>query len=136
MTRNICFKIVASEYIPKLQVIKGSDMPDHVRKMFLKVLSKLKQRIIWKWETEEMEDKPDNVMLLKWCPQQDILGHDNVKLFVTHGGLLSTEESLYHGKPMLYIPGFADQFSNANKGERYGYARQLNWPTITGEKLL
>jgi hypothetical protein len=27
-------------------------------------------RVLWKWETEHMEDKPDNVMLSKWLPQQ------------------------------------------------------------------
>ena len=111
-------------------------MPDHIRKAFIGALSKLKQRVIWKWETEEMEGKPSNVKLMKWCPQQDILGHPNVKLFVTHGGLLSTEESLYHKTPMLYIPGFADQFATAHRGVRQGYGRSIKWKDVTEGTLL
>ena len=49
-------------------------MPDRIKQAFLKAFSKLKQRIVWKWETESMEGKPDNVILRKWLPQQDILG--------------------------------------------------------------
>ena len=49
-------------------VVKASKMPESKRKMMLSVFSKLKQRVIWKWETS-MEDAPDNVMLSSWLPQ-------------------------------------------------------------------
>ena len=111
-------------------------MPDHIKESLLSAFGKLKQKVIWKWKGEEMEGKPANVRLMKWCPQQEILAHPNVKLFVTHGGLLSTEESLYQGKPMVYIPGFADQFANANLGEHAGYGTQIQWSDVTGETLL
>lgn len=38
------------------------------------------------------------------------IAHRNTKLFITHAGLLSTQESVWHGVPMLGIPIFADQF--------------------------
>ena len=47
--------------------------------------------------------------------KQDILGHPNVKLFITHGGLGSFLESLYHATPLLVMPGFVDQFFMANR---------------------
>ena len=50
-----------------------------------------------------MEDKPDNVKLIKWAPQQDVLGHPKVKLFVTHGGQSSTQETLCHEMPAVSI---------------------------------
>ena len=51
-----------------------------------------------------MEDKPQNVMLSKWLPQQDILGHPNLRVFVSHGGQSSCQESLCHQKPMVRYP--------------------------------
>ena len=55
-------------------------MPEEYRQKFLNVFSKLKQRVIWKWETEDMTGLPPNVKLSKWLPQQDILGHPNIRL--------------------------------------------------------
>ncbi len=49
-------------------------MPEEKKRIFLSVFSKLKLKVLLKWETEEMEGKPDNVMLRKWMPQQDVLG--------------------------------------------------------------
>lgn len=40
----------------------------------LNTFSKLKQRILFKWETEILPGKPDNMMIAKWLPQDDILG--------------------------------------------------------------
>lgn len=82
-----------------------------------------------------MEDKPDNVMLQKWCPQQDILGHPNVKAFISHGGLLSLEEGIYHRTPMLFLPGFGDQINNAVKARVLGIGERLHWSTLNEDGL-
>ncbi|XP_016838956.1 UDP-glucuronosyltransferase 2C1 [Nasonia vitripennis] len=55
---------------------------------------------------------PNNVYHLPWIPQQKVLQHRNIKLFITHGGLLGTQESIYYGKPMLCLPIVADQWTN------------------------
>ena len=78
-------------------------MSDDKRKTLLNVFGKLKQKVLWKWETEHMDDKPPNVMLHKWLPQQDVLGHPNVKLFVSHGGQSSFQETICHQKPAVRI---------------------------------
>lgn len=39
-----------------------------------------------------------------------LVAHKNTKLFITHSGLMSSQEAIYHGVPMLGIPIFADQF--------------------------
>lgn len=43
-----------------------------------------------------------------------VLDHPNVKLFISHGGLMGILDALYSGVPIVGIPMFADQFSNIN----------------------
>lgn len=92
-------------------IVKPKEMPEATRVKFIKVFSKLKQRVLWKWDAE-MPDAPPNVMVRKWLPQQDILGHPNIKLFMSHGGLLSIQESVYHGVPVLGLPVFGEAQTN------------------------
>ncbi|KAG5667687.1 hypothetical protein PVAND_015659 [Polypedilum vanderplanki] len=73
---------------------------------------------IWKFESEahELPIKPSkNVMLSKFLPQNDLLAHKNLKAFITHAGGLSTQESLWYGKPMIGIPFIADQYRSIDK---------------------
>ena len=116
-------------------IVQAKDMPDEVRQKFLNVFSRLKQRVLWKWETGEMAGLPSNVRVSKWLPQQDILGHANTKLFITHGGLLSTLEATYHGVPLIGVPIFGDQDLNMAQAERGGYALTIEILTMTEEKL-
>ena len=88
-------------YVSFGSVLKASVMSDDKRKTLLNVFGKLKQKVLWKWETDKMEDKPPNVMLHKWLPQQDVLGHPNVKLFISHAGQSSFQETLCHQKPAV-----------------------------------
>ena len=71
----------------------------------------------------------------KWLPQQSVLAHPNVKLFITHGGLLSTTETIYHGVPILAIPVFGDQKLNAKAAVNNGFGRMLPYNDITEESL-
>ncbi|XP_077294108.1 UDP-glycosyltransferase UGT5-like [Arctopsyche grandis] len=44
--------------------------------------------------------------------------HSNVKLFISHGGLLSFTEAIHFGVPLLIIPIFCDQNINAKAIEK------------------
>ena len=70
-------------------------------------------------------------MIRKWMPQNDILAHPNVILFISHGGLFGSTESLYHGVPLLLIPFFGDQFRNAHLVEAAGYGKFIRHQEIT-----
>ena len=78
-------------------------MSNELRTKLISVFGQLEQRIIWKWESETMEDKPDNVMLSKWLPQPDILAHPKLRLFITHGGQSSAQEALCYKKPVVRL---------------------------------
>ncbi|KAL5273667.1 UGT2A1.2 family protein [Megaselia abdita] len=90
--------------------MKSKSLPDETRAALIETFKNLKQKVLWKWEDPNLPGKPDNVLISDWFPQDDILAHPNVKLFITHGGLLSTTESIYHGKPL--IGSTIDSFGN------------------------
>uniref|UniRef100_A0A182KAS7 UDP-glycosyltransferases domain-containing protein n=1 Tax=Anopheles christyi TaxID=43041 RepID=A0A182KAS7_9DIPT len=110
--------------------MKSADMPKDKMKAFLEVFRNLKQRVLWKYENEDIARLPKNVMVRKWLPQSDILAHPKVVLFITHGGMFGSQEGIYRGVPMLYIPFYGDQHRNALKAEQAGYALTLNFPEV------
>ncbi|XP_050423741.1 UDP-glycosyltransferase UGT4-like [Adelges cooleyi] len=93
-------------------VVNLSDLPKVKLDAIITVLAKLKQKIIIKWSPDENIKLPSNIITEAWIPQQDILAHSNLKLFITHGGLHSLEEATYYAVPVVGVPFFADQYSN------------------------
>lgn len=88
-------------------------MPMEHLQAFVRAFSSLKQKVLWKWDVDTIEgvEKGGNIKLVKWAPQQDLLGHSKIRAFVSHGGLLSTQEAAYHGVPLVGVPLFGDQIS-------------------------
>lgn len=116
-------------------VVKPSAMPEQYRQALVKAFGSLKQRVLWKWDEDTMEDLPPNVRLGKWLPQQDILGDSRLRVFITHGGALSTQESIYHGTPVIGLPVFGDQMTNMAEVQEQGWGRVLDWKELTPELL-
>ena len=116
-------------------IIQAVDWPEEKREAFVKVFGKLKQKVIWKYENDTLPNKPDNVMISKWLPQRDILAHPNMKLFITHGGLLGTTEALIEGVPVLGIPIFGDQKMNMAKAVERGNGLKILLNDVTEDKL-
>ena len=106
-------------------------MPESKRKAMVNVISKLKQQVVWRWETE-MPDQPSNLFLHKWLPQQDILGHPNTRMFVTHGGQSSLQEAWCHKVPTVVLSVFGDQDINGQDVERLATGKKMNFcaPTV------
>ena len=82
-----------------------------------------------------MEGKPKNVLLSKWLPQQDVLAHPKLKVFITHAGQSSFQESLCHQKPVVAIPVFGDQPINAKEAERLGFGISHSYLELDEKKL-
>ncbi|XP_018570348.1 UDP-glucuronosyltransferase 1-8 [Anoplophora glabripennis] len=116
-------------------LVKGDTFPKDKVNAFLKAFKRLPQRVMWKWENETMEGKPDNVMIQKWLPQLDVLCHPNVKLFISHGGLLGTIEAVHCGVPIVFIPQFGDQHTNAKAIQSVGGGMVLRIEDITEDAV-
>ena len=72
---------------------------------------------------------------MNWIPKNDLLAHKDIKVFVSHNGTNSHYESAYHGVPVVAVPLFLDQFSNARKAEYFGIATVLDHKTMDAEEL-
>ena len=75
-------------------------------------------------------------MQAAWVPQQDVLAHPNTRLLLSHGGLASLTESIYHQTPLLGIPASNDQKQNMARAVRQGYARSTDWAGLSQAALL
>ncbi|KAL3289118.1 hypothetical protein HHI36_003558 [Cryptolaemus montrouzieri] len=87
-------------------------------------------KVLFKSEID-IPSAPENVLVSNWLPQNDILAHPNLKVFISHGGLAGTTEAVYHGVPMLGIPFFADQKFNIGSMSEVGLAVTLDVDRIT-----
>ncbi|XP_037780320.1 uncharacterized protein LOC119576750 [Penaeus monodon] len=114
---------------------QGTAIPRHYRDILLQAFRRINQRVLWK-NVEEVDDVPENVLVRKWIPQQDVLAHPNVKVFISHTGLLSTQEAAYHATPVLALPIAADQPRNADQIKSTGFGLVIEWEEITVDLVL
>lgn len=112
--------------------IKISSLDPKIIKKLYNVLSKVNQNVVWKWEdSSNYPGNSKNIFYRNWLPQDDILAHKNVKLFVTHGGKGSIVESQFHGVPMIGLPVFGDQPANIKVMVKDGYGLELDHLTMS-----
>ena len=117
-------------YVSFGSVIKSSLMSKEKLDSFLETFRQIKYPVIWKWDADQIPNLSANVMLKKWLPQQDLLAHQNLKVFVTHGGIFSLQEALYHNTPLVGIPLGTDQKPNLMRAQQRGYALMLDWQSL------
>lgn len=73
---------------------------------------------LWVVRVEEENKLPKHFgyekgLIINWCPQLDVLAHKSVACFITHCGWNSTLEALSSGVPMIGVPQWVDQTTNA-----------------------
>jgi MGT family glycosyltransferase len=64
-----------------------------------------------------------NMVGAEFLPQPAIL--PQVDVVITHGGNNTTTESFHHGRPMVVLPLFWDQYDNAQRVDELGYGVRL-----------
>ena len=79
----------------------AKDVPQSVVLALLEAFSSMKQnRFVMRFDPEVMPFTPDNVKVSKWIPQQALLAHPNVIAFISHCGIGSLLEAVYHSVPI------------------------------------
>lgn len=116
--------------------VQSKDLGPEILKTFIKVFGSLRYNVLWKFEADDLLNRPENVQISKWLPQSDLLAHPSIKLFITQGGQQSMEEAIDRTVPMIVIPFLGDQDSNAKRMERKGIGLHLELYTLTELKLV
>ncbi|XP_070533938.1 UDP-glucuronosyltransferase 2A1-like isoform X2 [Ptychodera flava] len=107
-------------------------------KRFAAALGRLPQKVIAKYGGGDTPDYLKNTTkfkLLKWIPQNDLLGHPKTKALVYHGGVNGIQEAIYHAIPVVGMPIFWDQYDNVQLLVERGMAVALDVNTMTSEDL-
>ncbi|XP_046972519.1 UDP-glycosyltransferase UGT5-like [Vanessa cardui] len=116
--------------------VKPSMFPRETLKIFTDVFSQLPNDVLWKWDNDELPGRPKNVKISKWLPQSDLLRHPKIKLFITQGGLQSTDEAITAGVPLIGIPMLGDQWFNVEQYIKFNIGKGLSIDTLTENQLM
>ena len=81
----------------------------------------LDSQVTFLWAKKQHDDLPDGFLeeisergkVVKWSPQEEVLAHPSVACFISHCGWNSSMEAITLGVPMLTVPTFGDQLTNA-----------------------
>ncbi|XP_072946224.1 UDP-glycosyltransferase UGT5-like [Epargyreus clarus] len=115
--------------------VQTSLLPSDGTSTIAKAFSKLPYDVLWKWDSDELPGRPRNVRISKWLPQSDLLRHPKIKLFITQGGLQSTDEAITAGVPVIGIPMLADQWWNSEKYLLHKIGLKLEFGSFTEEEF-
>ncbi|CAO4378920.1 unnamed protein product [Caenorhabditis nigoni] len=120
--------------------VSGDVYPRYAVKNFVKVFKKFPgYTFLWKYEIqhgeERMFEEANNVVVMDWLPQTDLLNDPRVVGFISHLGLNSFNEVSYAGKPIISIPLFADQPHNTDNGVLRGTTIRLDKTKLTKESI-
>lgn len=116
--------------------VKSILLDGAIQNAIIETFSNLTYKVLWKFEDENNTGGiPPNILIRDWFPQQAVLNHPNVKLFISQAGLQSTEEAIVSKVPILAIPFIFDQHYNAKRIEELGIGRLLNFETLNKENF-
>ncbi|XP_029353291.1 UDP-glucuronosyltransferase 2A1-like isoform X4 [Echeneis naucrates] len=109
------------------------ELPHDLANEIAAAFAKLPQKVIWRHKGDRPAALGNNTLLVDWMPQNDLLGHPKVKLFVAHGGTNGVQEAIYHGVPILGLPLIFDQRDNLLRIDVRGAGKTLDIFTMTAD---
>ncbi|XP_041804344.1 UDP-glucuronosyltransferase 1A1-like [Chelmon rostratus] len=113
-----------------------SDMPEEITLVFIEAFRQIPQKVIWRYTGHVPDNVPENVKMMEWVPQNDLLAHPGARAFITHAGSHGLFEGLCHAVPMVMVPVAGDQPDNARRMARNGVGVVLDITLMTTENLL
>jgi 2-hydroxyacylsphingosine 1-beta-galactosyltransferase len=114
-------------------------LPDSVTEKLCDAFRRLEsngRRVVWKSSKPGLCAGVENVRVVPWIPQNDLLADRRVVLLVTHGGFNSIAEAVYHAKPMILFPLHSDQPANVDAAVKKGYGIRMDLGDFTADSLL
>uniref|UniRef100_A0A2K6U6R6 UDP-glucuronosyltransferase n=1 Tax=Saimiri boliviensis boliviensis TaxID=39432 RepID=A0A2K6U6R6_SAIBB len=112
-----------------------SEIPEKKAMEIAAALGKIPQTVLWRYTGTRPSNLANNTILVKWLPQNDLLGHPKTRAFITHSGSHGIYEGICNGVPMVMMPLFGDQMDNAKRMETKGAGVTLNVLEMTSEDL-
>ncbi|KAL6734918.1 hypothetical protein Aduo_005406 [Ancylostoma duodenale] len=111
--------------------------PQWVKDVYLGAFRALpKVRFVWQYDGEPIKHLPPNVFTQSWLPQQDLLGHPKCRTHISHGGINSVIESVWHGVPTIGIPLTVAAHDNLLRISARGAGLLITKSELTQDKLV
>uniref|UniRef100_A0A3B3IIU8 Uncharacterized protein n=1 Tax=Oryzias latipes TaxID=8090 RepID=A0A3B3IIU8_ORYLA len=107
-----------------------NELPEDMANEIAAAFAKLPQKVIWSYRGSRPSTLGNNTLVVDWIPQNDLLGHPKIKLFVAHGGTNGVQEAIYHGVPVVGLPIFHDQYENLLRLQARGAAKIITPATV------
>ncbi|KAG5848814.1 hypothetical protein ANANG_G00103420 [Anguilla anguilla] len=107
-----------------------SELPHDLADEIAAAFAQLPQKVIWRHTGDRPATLGNNTRLVSWMPQNDLLGHPKIRVFVAHGGTNGIQEAIYHGIPIVGLPLIFDQPDNLNRMKVKGAAKIVDIVTL------
>ncbi|NXK38461.1 CGT galactosyltransferase, partial [Piprites chloris] len=110
-------------------------LPNDLVEKMAGAFARLPQRVVWRYFGQKPRNLGENTLMMGWLPQNDLLGHPNVKAFVSHCGMNGVFEAIYHGVPVVGFPFYGDQFDIMTRVQAKGMGILMDWSRVKEEEL-
>ena len=114
----------------------------HFPRFLSSVLAAARQRTDWQWVIstgesayqDALQRAPSEAVVVPYAPQLGLLSRASV--MVTHAGLNSLKEALWHAVPLAALPCMLDQKGNAARIAYHGLGAVEDISRLDGERLI